>query len=334
MSPIKILGNHSLLQRGGDEVLVQWDNAPADEATWEDRDTFLKTFPTFDLKDKVSVEGESNDTGHHEAQLEGVQLVGVNAKRQSKKPTWMSDYVWKILSSIRVNQQIQRIDLCYLILAYISWHQDLKFLIKMPLRKSKNLSDVYEQKLKQRIMERMEERLDQFVDQLADLMNDMMNPRRRGDRNGRRSEGEESENPFFEGDGSSSDEQPDRPRTLFAEPIIWDIGDEKEEYPFVDNYLNFQEDENNVPFSSVVLGVEEESMPIYDTDIEDVIEEEEGFVRKGGFGGEEDSIEDIVVVANDLCSLMIQTTLSVYFEEYINTKSHELMSFGKSIIIK
>ncbi|GJX52056.1 reverse transcriptase domain-containing protein [Tanacetum coccineum] len=93
MSPIKILGNCSLLQRGGDEVLVQWNNAPADEATWEDRDTFLKTFPTFDLEDKVGVEGEGSDTGHHEAQLEGVQLVGVNAKRQSKKPTWMNDYV-------------------------------------------------------------------------------------------------------------------------------------------------------------------------------------------------------------------------------------------------
>ncbi|GKC97397.1 hypothetical protein Tco_1167672 [Tanacetum coccineum] len=79
---------------------------------------------------------------------------------------------------------------------------------------------------------------------------------------------------------------------------------------------------------------EEESMPVYDTDIEDVIEEEEGFIGKGGFGGEEDNIEDVVVVANDLCSSMIQTILSVDFEEDINTKSHELMSFGKSIIIK
>ncbi|GKG43876.1 hypothetical protein Tco_0482969, partial [Tanacetum coccineum] len=35
---------------------------------------------------------------------------------------------------------------------------------------------------------------------------------RRGDRNGRRSEGEDSENPFFEGDGSSSNEQPGRPK--------------------------------------------------------------------------------------------------------------------------
>ncbi|GKD90254.1 hypothetical protein Tco_1365761, partial [Tanacetum coccineum] len=39
--------------------------------------------------------------------------------------------------------------------------------------------------------------------------------------------------------------------------------------------LLFQEDENNVSFSGVVLGVEEESMQVYDTDIEDVIEEEQ-----------------------------------------------------------
>ncbi|GKB56220.1 reverse transcriptase domain-containing protein [Tanacetum coccineum] len=103
---------------------------------------------------------------------------------------------------------------------------------------------------------------------------------------------------------------------------------------FFDNYPNFQEDENNVSFSGVVWGVEEESMPVYDNNIEDLIEEEEGFVGKGGFGGEEDNIEDVVVVANGLCSLMIQTTLNADFKEDINTKSHELMSFRKSIIIK
>ncbi|GKD86477.1 hypothetical protein Tco_1357631, partial [Tanacetum coccineum] len=104
---------------------------------------------------------------------------------------------------------------------YYNPHMDgweLKFLIKMPPRRYRNINDVYD-----RIMARMEERLYQFVDQFVDRMNDMMNPRRRGDHNGRRSEGEELENLFFEGDGSSSDEQPDRPRTLFAEPISWDI---------------------------------------------------------------------------------------------------------------
>ncbi|GJS51826.1 putative reverse transcriptase domain-containing protein [Tanacetum coccineum] len=123
----------------------------------------------------------------------------------------------------------------------------------------------------------------------------------------RRSEGEELEYPFFEGDGSSSDEWRDYGMA----------GDDYEGPPI------FDDDQ-----------YEEESMPVYDTDIEDVIEEEEGFIEKGGFGGKEDNIEDVVVVANDLCSSMIQTTLNVDFEEDINTKSHELMSFGKSIIIK
>ncbi|GJZ24816.1 putative reverse transcriptase domain-containing protein [Tanacetum coccineum] len=84
--------------------------------------------------------------------------------------------------------------------------------VKMPPKRDKPLTKAYEQEFKQRLMTRIEERLDQFVDQLADQINEMMNPRRRGDRNGHGSEGEESENPFFEGDGSSSDEQPDRAR--------------------------------------------------------------------------------------------------------------------------
>ncbi|GJU17481.1 hypothetical protein Tco_1145447 [Tanacetum coccineum] len=77
----------------------------------------------------------------------------------------------------------------------------------MPLMRNMNINDVYE-----RIMARMGERLDQFVDQFADRMNDMMDPKRCGDRNGRRSEDEELENPFFKGDGSS----------LFAETEEWE----------------------------------------------------------------------------------------------------------------
>ncbi|GJZ27146.1 hypothetical protein Tco_0571399 [Tanacetum coccineum] len=124
-----------------------------------------------------------------------------------------------------------------------------------------------------------------------------------------------------------------------SEPIIWDIRDEEEEYPFVNKYPSFQEEpivlveEKSCPIYDID-NEEEESMPVYDTDIEDVIEEEEGFVRKRGFGREEDNIEDIVVVANDIYSSMIQTTLSVDVVEGVNTKSHELMSFRKSIIIK
>ncbi|GJW51892.1 hypothetical protein Tco_0093243 [Tanacetum coccineum] len=96
-----------------------------------------------------------------------------------------------------------------------------------------------------------------------------------------------------------------------SKPIIWDIGDEEEEYSFVNEYSSFKkepimfvEDESCPVYDTD--NEEEESMPVYDTDIEDVIEEEEGFVGKGGFSGEEDNIEDVVVVANDLCSSMIQ----------------------------
>nr|GEU40204.1 cyclic nucleotide-binding domain-containing protein [Tanacetum cinerariifolium] len=120
-------------------------------------------------------------------------------------------------------------------------------------------------------------------------------------------DGSEDVNPFGRGNPGFHDDHYDNPLLINeteSEPIIWDIGDEEEE--------------------------KNES----DTDIEDVIEEEERFVRKGEFGEEEDNIEDVVVVANDLCSSMIQTILSVDFEEDINTKSHELVSFGKSIIIK
>nr|GEY91638.1 NAC domain-containing protein 72-like [Tanacetum cinerariifolium] len=66
-----------------------------------------------------------------------------------------------------------------------------------------------------------------------------------------------------------------------SEPIIWDIGDEEEEYPFVNKYLNFQEEpimsveEESCPVYDAD-NKEEESMPVYDTDIEEVIEEEDG----------------------------------------------------------
>ncbi|GJU30872.1 hypothetical protein Tco_1174461, partial [Tanacetum coccineum] len=123
----------------------------------------------------------------------------------------------------------------------------------------------------------------------------------------KRSEGEELKYPFFEGDGSSSDEWRDYGMA----------GDDYEGPPI------FDDDQ-----------YEEESMPVYDTNIEDVSKEEEGFIEKGGFGGKEYNIKVVVVVANDLCSSMIQTTLNIDFEEDINKKSHELVSFAKSIIIK
>ncbi|GKA29683.1 hypothetical protein Tco_0715928 [Tanacetum coccineum] len=97
-------------------------------------------------------------------------------------------------------------------------------------------------------------------------MNDMMNPRRCRDRNDRRIEDEELGNPFFEGDCSSSNE--------------WgDYGVAGDDY---EGALVFDDNYQEAPvFDDDQL---EEPMQVYDTDIEDVIEEEERFVRKGGFG--------------------------------------------------
>ncbi|GKE44834.1 hypothetical protein Tco_1472118 [Tanacetum coccineum] len=74
-------------------------------------------------------------------------------------------------------------------------------------------------------------------------------------------------------------------------------------------------------------------MPVYDTDIEDVIEEEEVFIEKGRFGGKEDNIEDVVVMANDLYSSMIQTTC-VNFSKIINSNPHELIWFQKVNLVE
>ncbi|GJS95953.1 hypothetical protein Tco_0802921 [Tanacetum coccineum] len=122
----------------------------------------------------------------------------------------------------------------------------------------------------------------------------------------KRSEDEELEYPFFEGDGSSSDECRDYgvAGDDYVEPPIFDddqFDDDYEGPPVFDDY----------PYEEEI--VKEESMSVYDTDIEDVTEEEEGFVGKGEFGGEEENIEDVVVVVNDIFSSMIQTTLEDCF---------------------
>ncbi|GJU77897.1 hypothetical protein Tco_1274967 [Tanacetum coccineum] len=65
-----------------------------------------------------------------------------------------------------------------------------------------------------------------------------------------------------------------------SKPIIKDIGDEEEEYSFVNEYSSFKkepimfvEDESCPVYDTD--NEEEESIPVYDTDIKDFIEEEE-----------------------------------------------------------
>nr|GEW52519.1 DExH-box ATP-dependent RNA helicase DExH3 [Tanacetum cinerariifolium] len=78
-----------------------------------------------------------------------------------------------------------------------------------------------------------------------------------------------------------------RTSILLAEETI---GDEEEEYPFVNEYPSFKEEliilmkEELCPiYDTDNEEEEEESMSVYDTSIDDVIEEEEGFVEIGGF---------------------------------------------------
>nr|GEU54652.1 protein kinase-like domain-containing protein [Tanacetum cinerariifolium] len=115
---------------------------------------------------------------------------------------------------------------------------------------------------------------------------------------------EESEYPLFEGDDSSSNEWRDYGVTVddYEVPPVFDDDQYEEE---------------------IMIG-----------DVGKRICWQLWICREKGLDGEEDYIKDVVVVANDICSSMIQTTLNVDFEEDINTKSHELMLFRKGILIK
>ncbi|GJR03706.1 putative CCCH-type zinc finger family protein [Tanacetum coccineum] len=74
-------------------------------------------------------------------------------------------------------------------LDYISWYQRAEIPVKMPPRRNRPLTEACEQELEQRVMARMDK---------SDLISCV--------------KVEESENPSFKGGGSSSDEEPDRPR--------------------------------------------------------------------------------------------------------------------------
>ncbi|GKD44088.1 hypothetical protein Tco_1268733 [Tanacetum coccineum] len=67
-------------------------------------------------------------------------------------------------------------------------------------------------------------------------------------------DGSEDVNPFSGGN-------PLLTKETESKPIIWDIGDEEEEYPFVNEYPCFKKE--------LIMFVEDESCPIYDTDNEE-----------------------------------------------------------------
>ncbi|GJU54931.1 phospholipase D alpha 1 [Tanacetum coccineum] len=86
----------------------------------------------------------------------------------------------------------------------------------------------------------------------------------------------------LEGNPRSHGDHHDNPlltKETESKPIIWDIGDEEEGYPFVNKYPIFQEEhimlmeEESCPVYDIDNEEEEELMPVYDTDIENVIVE-------------------------------------------------------------
>ncbi|PNX70339.1 hypothetical protein L195_g057294 [Trifolium pratense] len=60
IQPAAVLDARTVL-RGTQEIqqlLIQWDQYTAAEATWEDVDTLRSKFPTFNLEDKVAFKGD------------------------------------------------------------------------------------------------------------------------------------------------------------------------------------------------------------------------------------------------------------------------------------
>ena len=61
--PQKLLAQHSVRRHGElvNQLLIQWKNKPAEEATWEEELTFTSKFPTFSLEDKTLLDGRGSD---------------------------------------------------------------------------------------------------------------------------------------------------------------------------------------------------------------------------------------------------------------------------------
>nr|GEU73953.1 hypothetical protein [Tanacetum cinerariifolium] len=86
-----------------------------------------------------------------------------------------------------------------------------------------------------------------------------------------------------------------------SEPIIWDIGNEEEEYPFVNKYLSFKEEP--------IMFVEDESCPVYDTDNEKDVKH----APKYDFDGDELVYEDEEVCLPDVGESLVIRGVGITF---------------------
>jgi hypothetical protein len=97
--PAKVLGSRSLLraQQSVDQVLIQWQGLSELEATWEDVSIMQTKYPDFNLEDKVTLDGVSNDTGVQDtigprAEVDNLRPKSTRARRE---PAWKKDFVSK-----------------------------------------------------------------------------------------------------------------------------------------------------------------------------------------------------------------------------------------------
>ncbi|KAL0443845.1 UNVERIFIED_CONTAM: hypothetical protein Slati_2107200 [Sesamum latifolium] len=61
--PIRVLGRRLNAASAREQLLVQWEDQEASDATWMDGGEFRSNFSLFDLEDKVDSDGAGNDTG-------------------------------------------------------------------------------------------------------------------------------------------------------------------------------------------------------------------------------------------------------------------------------
>ncbi|GJZ38298.1 hypothetical protein Tco_0584489 [Tanacetum coccineum] len=72
-----------------------------------------------------------------------------------------------------------------------------------------------------------------------------------------------------------------------SKPIIWDIRDEEEEYPFVNKYPSFQEEhimlveEESCPVYYIDNEEDAEPAPKYDSDVDELVYEDEELRERG-----------------------------------------------------
>jgi len=65
LSPVKVLDQHIVkrLETMMPQLLIQWENMEAKDATWEDLQEIRESYPYFNLEDKVVFDGEGNVIG-------------------------------------------------------------------------------------------------------------------------------------------------------------------------------------------------------------------------------------------------------------------------------